>query len=61
MRIKLSNPIVFLGLFYFRHLIFSAFGLYGSRRLGDRREAAVVVLKATSAGARVPGLVVAFF
>jgi exopolysaccharide biosynthesis polyprenyl glycosylphosphotransferase len=61
MRIKLLNILVFLGLFYFWHLIFSAFGLYGSRRLGDRREEAVVVLKATSAGALVLGFVAAFF
>ncbi len=47
MRVKLSNLLVFLGLFYFWHLIFSAFGLYGSRRLGDRKEEAVVALKAT--------------
>src|ERR1700680_1502844 len=55
MRIKLSNILVFLGLFYFWHVIFSAFGLYGSRRLADRREEAVVVLKATSAGAPLCG------
>ena len=47
MRIKILNLLVFLALFYFWHLIFSAFGLYGSRRLGDRKEEAVVVLKAT--------------
>jgi exopolysaccharide biosynthesis polyprenyl glycosylphosphotransferase len=61
MRIKLLNLLVFLGLFYFWHLIFSAFGLYGSRRLGDRNEEAVVAVKATSAGALVLGFVGAFF
>ena len=61
MRIKLSNFLLFLGLFYFWHLIFSAFGLYGSRRLGERKEEVVVVLKATSAGALVLGFVAAFF
>src|ERR1700686_4321918 len=61
MLIKLSNILVFLGLFYFWHVIFSAFGLYGSRRLGDQKEEAVVVLKATSAGALVLGFVAAFF
>src|SRR5579872_290233 len=61
MRIKLSNIVVFLGLFYIWHLIFSAFGLYGSRRLGDHREEAVVVLKATSTGVLVLGFVAAFF
>jgi exopolysaccharide biosynthesis polyprenyl glycosylphosphotransferase len=61
MRVKLSNLLVFLGLFYFWHVIFSAFGLYGSRRLGDRIEEALVVLKATSAAALVLGFVAAFF
>src|SRR6202521_3766845 len=61
MRIKLLNILVFLGLFYFWHVIFSAFGLYGSRRLGDQKEEAVVLLKATSGGALVLGFVAAFF
>src|SRR5258708_8186987 len=61
MRIKLLNILVFLGLFYFWHLIFSAFGLYGSRRLGDRTGEAVIVLKATSAGAVVLGFSAALF
>jgi exopolysaccharide biosynthesis polyprenyl glycosylphosphotransferase len=61
MRIKLSNVLVFVGLFYFWHVIFSSFGLYGSRRLGDRKEEAVVVLKATSAGALALGFIAATF
>lgn len=61
MRIKLLNVLVFLGLFYAWHLIFYAFGLYGSRRLGDRKEEAVVVLKATLAAVLVLGFVAAFF
>src|SRR5580658_409064 len=61
MRIKLSNLLVFLGLFYCWHVIFSSFGLYGSRRLGGRREEAVVVFKATLAGALALGFVAAFF
>ena len=60
-RIRLSNVLVFLGLFYFWHVIFSSFGLYGSRRLGDRKGEAVVVLKATSTGTLVLGFVAAFF
>jgi len=60
MRIKLSNILVFLGLFYFWHVIFSAFGLYGSRRLGDRKEEAILVVKATLAGALVLSFVAAF-
>jgi exopolysaccharide biosynthesis polyprenyl glycosylphosphotransferase len=61
MRVKLSNFVVFLGLFYFWHVIFSALGLYGSRRLGDQKEEAVIILKATSAGALGLGFVAAFF
>lgn len=61
MRIKLMNILIFLGLFYSWHLIFSAFGLYGSRRLGDRKEEAVIVVKATSAGTLVLGFIAAFF
>src|ERR1700674_4274067 len=61
MRIKLLNILVFLGLFYFWHVIFTAFGLYGSRRLGDQKEEVVVLLKATSAGALVLGFVAASF
>jgi exopolysaccharide biosynthesis polyprenyl glycosylphosphotransferase len=61
MRIKLLNILVFLGLFYFWHVIFSVLSLYGSRRLADRREEAVVVFKATSAAALMLGFVAAFF
>lgn len=61
MKIKLSNLLVFLCLFVFWHFIFSGFGLYGSRRLGNRTEEAVIALKATSAGALVLGFVAAFF
>jgi exopolysaccharide biosynthesis polyprenyl glycosylphosphotransferase len=48
MRVKVLNFLLFLGLFYSWHLIFSAFGLYGSRRLGDRKQEVADVLKATS-------------
>ena len=48
MRVKMLNFVLFLGLFYSWHLIFSAFGLYGSRRLGDRKQEVVDVLKATA-------------
>lgn len=57
MRIKLLNIFVFLGLLYSWHVIFSSFGLYGSRRLGDRRGEAVAVLKAASAGTLALGFV----
>jgi exopolysaccharide biosynthesis polyprenyl glycosylphosphotransferase len=59
MRIKLLNCLLFLGLFYTWHLIFSAFGLYVSRRLGNRKEEAVIALKATSTGALALGLLAA--
>lgn len=61
MRIKISNLLLFAGLFYAWHVIFYAFGLYGSRRLADRKDEAIVVVKATSAAALVLGFVAAFF
>jgi exopolysaccharide biosynthesis polyprenyl glycosylphosphotransferase len=61
MRIKVPNILLFLGLFYSWHVIFSAFGLYGSRRLGDRKQEAVDVLKATAVAALVLGLAAAIF
>lgn len=61
MRIKLLNILLFVALFYFWHVIFSAFGLYGSRRLADRKEEVVLVLQATSAGTVVLGLVAVAF
>ena len=61
MRVKLLNTLVFIGLFYSWQLIFASFGLYGSRRLGNQRSEALVVLKATSAGALALGLVAALF
>ena len=61
MRVKLSNFVLFLALFCCWHLIFSMFGLYGSRRLADRKEEAAVALKAVSAAALALGFVAAFF
>ena len=61
MRIKVPNLLLFLGLFYSWHVIFYAFGLYGSRRLGDRKQEAVDVLKATAVAALVLGLAAAIF
>jgi exopolysaccharide biosynthesis polyprenyl glycosylphosphotransferase len=61
MRVKLMNVLVFLALFCSWHLIFSAFGLYESWRLGDRKEEAVAAVKATSACAIVLGVVATFF
>ena len=61
MRVKVLNILLFLGLFYSWHLIFSAFGLYGSRRLGDRKQEVVDVLKATSVAVIVLAVVAAYF
>jgi exopolysaccharide biosynthesis polyprenyl glycosylphosphotransferase len=61
MHIKLSNVLLFLGLFYSWQMIFSAFGLYESKRLGDRTEEAVVAVKASLAGTLLLGLVAVFF
>jgi exopolysaccharide biosynthesis polyprenyl glycosylphosphotransferase len=61
MRVKVLNILLFLGLIHSWHVIFCRFGLYRSRRLGDRKLEAVDVLKAVSAGALVLGLVSAIF
>jgi exopolysaccharide biosynthesis polyprenyl glycosylphosphotransferase len=61
MRIELSNLLMFLGLFYSWHIVFSLFGLYGSRRLGSQREEAVVVLKATLVAALALGVFAMLF
>ena len=61
MRVKVLNFLLFLGLFYSWHLIFSAFGLYGSKRLGDRRQEIVDVLKATSVAVIVLAMVAPIF
>jgi len=53
MRVKVLNILLFLGLFYSWHVIFSAFGLYRSMRLGDRGREASNVLKATTVSAFV--------
>ncbi len=61
MKVKVLNIVLFLGLFYSWHVIFSAFGLYRSRRLGDRKQEASTILKAISAGALVLGIIAAIF
>lgn len=61
MRVKMLNILLFLGLFYSWHVIFSAFGLYRSKRFGDRKQEAVDVLKATSVAAIVLGVVTVIF
>jgi exopolysaccharide biosynthesis polyprenyl glycosylphosphotransferase len=61
MRVKVLNILLVLGLFYAWHVIFSAFGLYGSRRLGDRKQEVVDVLKAVSVAALVLAIVAPVF
>lgn len=47
MRVKLGNLIIFLGLLLVWHLLFCAFGFYGSHRLSSRTSESVDVVKAT--------------
>jgi len=61
MQVKVLNILLFLGLFYSWHVIFAAFGLYGSRRLGNRKQEVVDVLKASSIATLVLGLAAAIF
>lgn len=50
MRVKIQNFLIFSAFLFAWHLAFSSFGLYASRRLGERRKEAIDVLKATSLG-----------
>jgi exopolysaccharide biosynthesis polyprenyl glycosylphosphotransferase len=61
MRVKVLNILLVLGLFYAWHVIFSAFGLYGSRRLGDRKQEVIDVLKAVSVAVLVLAIVAPVF
>jgi exopolysaccharide biosynthesis polyprenyl glycosylphosphotransferase len=61
MRVKLPNILLFLGLFFCWHIIFSVFGLYGSKRLANQRQETVDILKATSMATLVLGLAAAVF
>jgi FlaA1/EpsC-like NDP-sugar epimerase len=60
-RVKVLNTLVIVGIFYSWYVIFSAFGLYRSRQLGDRVKEASDVLKATLVAALVLGLVATIF
>lgn len=51
MRVKVLNILLLLGFFYSWHFIFSAFGLYGSKRLAERKQEAADLVKATAVGA----------
>jgi exopolysaccharide biosynthesis polyprenyl glycosylphosphotransferase len=61
MRVKVLNILLFLGLVCCWHIIFSSVGLYGSRRLGDRKQEVVDVLKATSVAVIVLAVAAVFF
>ena len=61
MRVKVLNVLLFVALFSSWHVIFTVFGLYRSRRLGDRGREAADVLQATVVAALVLGLASAFF
>jgi exopolysaccharide biosynthesis polyprenyl glycosylphosphotransferase len=50
MRVKMQNLLLFILLVVLWHLVFSAFGLYESKRFGDRRTEAIDVFKATLSG-----------
>jgi exopolysaccharide biosynthesis polyprenyl glycosylphosphotransferase len=50
MRVKITNFLIFSLFLFLWHVTFSAFGLYASRRLGERRKEVVDVVKATSLG-----------
>jgi len=60
-RVKVLNILLVLALFYSWHVIFSAFRLYGSRRLRDGKQEILDVLKATSAAALVLAAVATIF
>ena len=61
MRVKVLNILLFLGLFYSWHVIFTALGLYRSKRLGDRKKEGLDVLKATAGAALLLALAAAIF
>jgi exopolysaccharide biosynthesis polyprenyl glycosylphosphotransferase len=53
LRIKLENLVIFSGLLWIWHFIFSMLRLYGSKRMVGRRAEAIDVIKATSLSALV--------
>ena len=61
MRVKVPNILLSLGLFYSWHVIFCAFGLYRSRRIGSRKQESTDILRATSVAALILGLAAAIF
>jgi exopolysaccharide biosynthesis polyprenyl glycosylphosphotransferase len=61
MRVKVLNILLFLGVIYLWHSILATFGLYSSRRLGDRNQEFTDVLKATFLAAIVLVAVASIF
>jgi exopolysaccharide biosynthesis polyprenyl glycosylphosphotransferase len=53
MRVKLGNLVLFLGFLLIWHILFSVFGLYGSKRMSSRWEEVRDVAAATSLGTLV--------
>jgi FlaA1/EpsC-like NDP-sugar epimerase len=51
MRIKVQNFVLFIGLIFGWQFIFSAFGLYHSKRLSGRKKEIIDLLKATTLSA----------
>jgi exopolysaccharide biosynthesis polyprenyl glycosylphosphotransferase len=49
MRVKVLNLLLFLLLIFVWHIVFAGFGLYHSRRIGNRKKESLDILKATSA------------
>jgi exopolysaccharide biosynthesis polyprenyl glycosylphosphotransferase len=61
MRIKIRNLLLFILLTCVWHIVFSAFGLYRSKRFGNRRKESIDVLMATLAGSALIMLAAAWW
>jgi len=61
MRVKVLNIVVALALFYSWRIVFTAFGLYRSRRLRTQTQEYADVLKATTSAALVLGVAAVIF
>lgn len=61
MRVKIGNIVLFLSLIALWHIIYSAFGLYHSKRLSSRSAELFDVLKATSTGTIILGTMAVLF
>ena len=61
MRVKIGNIVLFLSLLVLWHAIFSVFGLYHSKRLSSRRAELFDLIKATTTGTIVLGMMAILF